>query len=227
MLAGLLLATSPVQATEPADMPDARHVVTFSIPVQSLASALEIFSRVSNVQVLYDSRLAAGQHSTAVQGDFSVDVALQTLLQGTGLLVRYTRGHDVILMPVGGEAALSAMGTPPPAMLSLQTLHVEPPQVAAAPVDHVAYRLYGGLMEARIREALEENHAVSHGNFGIRLSIWISPTGLLQRYVLLHSTGNPDRDNAVARALRGLSFGQPPPADLPQPVTMGVQVRSP
>jgi hypothetical protein len=227
ILAGLLLATSPVQAAEPADTADARHVVAFSIPAQGLASALEIFSRVSNVQVLYDSRLAAGQHSTAVQGELPVDVALQTLLQGTGLLVHYTRGHDVILMPVGGEPALSTMGVPPVAMLSLQTLHVEPPQVSAAPVDHVAYRLYGGLMEARIREALEENRAVSHGNFGISLSIWISPTGLLQRYVLLHSTGGPDRDSVIARALRGLSFGQAPPADLPQPVTMGIQVRSP
>jgi hypothetical protein len=227
ILAGLLLGISLARAAEPADMVDGRHSVAFSIPAQGLASALELFSRASNVQVLYDSRLAAGQRSTAVQGELPVDVALQTLLQGTGLLVHYTRGHDVILMPAGGEAALSAMGAPPAAMLSLRTLHVEPPEVSAVPVDHVAYRLYGGLMEARIREALEKSRAVSHGNFGLSLSIWISPAGLLQRYVLLRSTGSPERDGFIGRALHGLSFGQAPPADLPQPVMIGIQVRSP
>jgi hypothetical protein len=219
---------SPAQAAEPADIADAKRSVAFSIPAQGLASALEIFSRVSNIHVLYDSRLAAGQRSTAVQGELPVDIALQTLLQGTGLLVRYTRGHDVILMPVGGETALSAMGATPEAMLSLQTLHVEPPpEVSASPADRVSYRLYGGLMQARIREALENSRAASHGNFDISLSVWISPAGLLQRYVPLRSTGSAERDSFIGRALRGLSFGQAPPADLLQPFTVGIQVRSP
>jgi hypothetical protein len=212
---------------------DAAHAVdlqrglAFAIPSQPLADALDQFSRTSNVQVLYGSDLASGQRSGDVEGVWPITTALRMLLQGTGLTAHYTSHHDVILTPTDDEAA----SAPPPdeAVLSLRTLYVHPPSadVASLADGRMAYRLYGGLIRTRIKEALERDRATGHGNYDVKMGLWVSPTGTLLRLVLLRSTGDADRDRSIERVLGGLTLGQLPAADLPQPVTLGVQVRTP
>ncbi len=239
-----LLASGAVRAAEPArdqparDQPgigqpgiDLQRAIAFAIPAQPLADALDMFSRTSNVQVLYDSRLAAGQHSMAVQGVWPIGQALQLLLQGTGLLVYYTRHHDVILTTHNGDTTSLAATPPPPgaAMLSLRTLYVHPPaaELGSPTTNSVSYRLYGGVMQSRIQAALRGDKSTSRGSYSVKLAIWVGSTGILLRHILLQSTGDVDLDRGIERVLRGLNFGQPPPANLPQPVNVGIQVRTP
>jgi hypothetical protein len=209
---------------------DLQRPLTFAIPPQPLADALDQFSRTSNVQVLYGSDLASGQRSSDVEGVWPITTALRMLLQGTGLTARYTSHHDVILTPLNDGAA-PASPSPPSgeAALSLRTLYVRPPSVElATPTEgRMAYRLYGGLIRTRIKEALEHDRATGRGNYDVKMGVWVSPAGTVQRVVLLRSGGDADRDRSIERALSGLAIGQLPPADLPQPITLAVQVRTP
>jgi hypothetical protein len=49
---------------------------------------------------------------------------------------------------------------------------------------------------------------------------------MIERTELLRSTGDGDRDAAVAAALRGVTVSQPTPANTPQPVRVVIVVRS-
>jgi hypothetical protein len=81
----LWLAAAPAIGAGAAS-PPARPPIMFAIPPQSLVSALETYSRVSGVHILYDSRLAAGRHSPGVAGVLDPEAALTNLLAGTDLV---------------------------------------------------------------------------------------------------------------------------------------------
>ncbi|WPO40259.1 STN domain-containing protein [Tardiphaga sp. 42S5] len=59
--------------------------LSFDIPAQSLASALDAYVTATNIETFYDSELARTRRSTAVKGILAPDVALRVLLEGTGL----------------------------------------------------------------------------------------------------------------------------------------------
>jgi len=211
------------------EVSDLERPLAFAIPAENLADALDRFSRTSNLQVLYDSRLAVGQHSTAVNGTLPISAALEILLQGTGLLIRYTRHHDVVLTSIGGDGSIDAT-TPAngEAMLSLRPLYVYPPaEAASTAAGTIPYRLYGGVVRSRIEEVLQRNGATNRGNYRVKLAIWVSPSGTLLRHALLQSSGDAARDRNISSALHNLDFNQSPPADLPQPIDIGISVNAP
>ncbi|QIG79070.1 TonB-dependent receptor domain-containing protein [Stakelama tenebrarum] len=71
----------------------------FDIPAQSLAGALDAFSRVSGISVTYGSALP-DVGSPGVTGRMSPAEALSRLLAGTGLTYRFTGADTVTLEPV-------------------------------------------------------------------------------------------------------------------------------
>jgi outer membrane receptor protein involved in Fe transport len=75
-LVGLLGAVANAAADEP-------H--KFNIPAQDLASALRAFGAASDEQVLFSNALVSGLHSSELIGKYTVDVALDILLKGSGL----------------------------------------------------------------------------------------------------------------------------------------------
>ncbi len=83
--------------------------LTFNIEPQSLASALNQFGAQSDTAVLVRPDLAASKTTRGVTGAASAEVALNTLLEGTGLTFR--RDGDTFLIvkadqaPQGGSAA--------------------------------------------------------------------------------------------------------------------------
>ena len=228
--AGTGAGTSAAEQPDTQDTIDLQRRLPFAIPSQPLADALDQFSRISKVQVLYGSNLASGQRSSAVEGVWPITTALQILLQGTGLVARYTSHHDVVLAPINDRSTSAPAPAPEgEAVLALRTLYVHPPTVdlASPAVRGMSYKLYGGVIRAKIKEALQRDRATGHGNYDVKMGVWVSQAGTLLRLVLLHPTGDPDRDHSIERVLDGLAFGQQPPADLPQPVTLGIQVRTP
>ena len=66
----------------------ASQKIVFDIPSQDLTAALSAYAAKSGIQVLYETSLALGRTSMAVEGKFTPEAALQALLAGTGLVSR-------------------------------------------------------------------------------------------------------------------------------------------
>lgn len=93
-LAGLGIAGAAGPKAASSDAP-----LIFQIPAQSLATALQAYGQRAGVQVLYESELAAGRQSVAVEGEYASDRALKLLLSATDLEVHYIRPDAITLSP--------------------------------------------------------------------------------------------------------------------------------
>ena len=179
--------------------------IAFDIAAQPLQSALDAYGAATGLEVLYDSRLAAGRRSGGVAGALTPATALQTLLQGTGLRALYA-----------GANAFAVVPAPPVAV---------PPLNAAG--NAAAYRQYFGVIQANIADAFCRQAETVPGAYRLALRFWIGPTGAILRPELLGSTDNAERDAAIAEALRQVTLSPPPPIGMPQPITMVVAPRRP
>lgn len=99
LLLSLVIACSALaaSATEPNTDLDTRR--TFSIPAQSLASALLAFSGQADVQVMTASSDLHDRMSSAVSGERSVRDALSRLLGGTGMRFHVISERAVSIEP--------------------------------------------------------------------------------------------------------------------------------
>lgn len=107
-----------------------RGMVNFSIPSQSLGSALNAFAEATGWQVSLPTDLAAGLTSSEVNGPHTPELGLETLLVGTGLTYSMTDGNAVTLVP----GALVPM-TAPASQPQSQVVQPEPLKKANEPVN--------------------------------------------------------------------------------------------
>jgi len=87
-----LFGALPAHAEEAAERTLLSQVHMFDIPAQNLAIALINFGQQSNLQVTVDPDLLDGLQSSAISGQFSSEIALSRLLQGSGLAWDYEYG---------------------------------------------------------------------------------------------------------------------------------------
>jgi TonB family protein len=176
--------------------------LSFDIPVQPLVSALDAYATVTGREVFYDGALVLGRQSTKVNGVLPPDVALRVLLQGTDFVPHATGSHSFTITPM--------------------------PQPAVAPTRLVisggdgGYEPYFTTLQADLRQALCRSSETQPGRYQLVIRLWLTPSGAVERAELLSSTGNRTRDGAFAAALQSVRASTPPPAGLPQPVTMVV-----
>ncbi|WP_407178606.1 STN domain-containing protein [Bradyrhizobium sp. STM 3562] len=218
VIAGIYAAAA--QERQPAESP---APIVFHIPSQPLANALQSYGEQAGVQVLYESRAAAGQRSIAVDGSFTREEALNRLLTGTDLTVRYTRPDAITLAPRVSERDIPPASPFASADLSLGTLHV---RASGEEDDRSSLRDYSESIQADIQRALQKNARTRGGTYRAVLDLWIDPSRTIQRTQLFQSTGDADRDAAVAAALHGVVISRPAPANMPQPVRVAIVVRS-
>ena len=184
------------------------QVVLFNIPQQPLAKALDSFSATTGVVGLYQARLAIGRMSKPVSGQYPPVVALALLLNDTGLEARYAAATAFVLVPADGGAPLTqAAGSVARAAIAQQDM---------------TQRGYSALLQARINDALCAGTATRPGDYRVALNFRVGPAGDIQQFDLLGSSGDAQRDEAIAQALRTLAIGRPAPAHMPQPFTMVV-----
>ena len=200
--------------------------MAFHIPSQPLAAALQAYGQRTGVQVLYESNSAIGRTSAAVEGNFAPDTALGLLLAGTDLRVGYTRADAITLAPpypegVAPAPSSSALGG---ADLSLGTLRVR----GSKDADETA-RLneYNERLQLDIQNALRKSARTRDGSYRVVLDLWIDPARTIERTELFRSTGDRERDAAIATTLRGVTIGRSAPASLLQPVRISIVVQSP
>ncbi|WP_141133942.1 secretin and TonB N-terminal domain-containing protein [Sphingopyxis indica] len=211
-LSFLLCGYPATSARAQADRSSA-SVYTFDIPAQRLDLALARLSSVSGVQMLYDSRLAVGRRSRPVVGRYTLQEALVTMLDGTGLRARFTQGGSVVITP----------SATPDMTLDMLTVRATPLIGQSEP--DAAALAYVSLVQREIVAAMKSDAALSGGDYRISVRMWVDGEGRVERSNLIRSSGDASRDRAFDAFLLGLRISEPPPEGLPQPMRIEFQVR--
>lgn len=176
--------------------------ISFDIPSQSLAAALSAYGTATSAQVLYETSLAMGKNSAAIDGKFTPEAALHALLIGTGLVGRRTDVDAITILPESRDRTANTSVVVPDAR-------------------------FLGALQTGILNVLCQNAETRPGAYRMALQLWITPAGMLQRAALLGSTGDVRRDTALIKQLRGVSIAALPPPGMTQPVTLAIVPRSP
>lgn len=90
-----------------------------------------------------------------------------------------------------------------------------------------AFAWYSGIIKGEIQEKLSNDPKVRTGSFSVAVRIWLRLDGTVDNIRLMASTGNAERDRAIESALGSIRrLSQPPPAGMPQPVTLRIVSRT-
>ncbi len=105
MIYALPLATLPLAASETMQPDPERQeqaaadtLLKFSIPAQSLATALKSFSEQAGISFAYKTGDISTLKSLGVSGELTTSAGLQQLLSGTGISFEFTASNTVVLM---------------------------------------------------------------------------------------------------------------------------------
>ncbi|MFV0927330.1 STN domain-containing protein [Pseudomonas palmensis] len=170
--------------------------IRFNIPAQPLDEALHAFGQQSGMAVLVDRELTARQRSMPLNGAFSARDGLRRLLEGTGLMARYS----------GAEA--------------FTVQRVALPAAAPNPRATGGAGNYARTLQRAVEQALCASALARPGHYRAAVQVWIDARGVLAQSRLLASTGDHRRDSALVESLRALRLERPPPSALAQPVTL-------
>jgi TonB family protein len=176
----------------------------FDIAAQPLADALDQYGAITRRPVIFDATVVAGRTSAAVQGMYAPEVALRMLVEGTGLMVDYTgagRTDAFVLRAIDAPEAASN-------------------QSADDTTDLKKFSGYAGLIQIHLWDTFCRIPQIQPGEYSTAVRFSIDLTGRIINAQLLHSTGDHDRDMAVLITLDQVQFDTPPPAEMPQPITM-------
>jgi hypothetical protein len=202
--ADLVRAQSDLTSLMPEGQARPTGALTFDIPAQSLAAALEQYGSLTGRDAIYKSSLMVGRRSTAVRGQLSPDEALAVLLQGTGLSVAHATSKSFVLLP----AAVSVAAAPP----------VAPPYAVSQ---------YYGRIQAGLQKVLCAESEARPGRYRLAVRLWFDAGGNVAKYERWDSTGAAWRDEMIDRALRRMRIDMPPPAGLVQPVSIVIRPQAP
>lgn len=102
--------------------------------------------------------------------------------------------------------------------------------IGGAPADGGANRLaataFGNATSRALNEFLVRDKDIKLREYQVRVQLWLTPSGTLQRAELVDSTGDAQTDAALRTALsRFPGTGTAPPAQLPQPMRVLVSNR--
>jgi TonB family protein len=181
----------------------AAQTVDFDIPAQPLAAALNAFGAATRVPIFVDAELTSGRRSIALKGAFTPEAGLQSLLAGTGLAASPVEGQGftLALLPLSGEGSAAVVGD----SISPSVLR---------------FGAYSAAIQGALQSTICLRAETRPGTYRTLVSLWITPTGSVNRAELLTSTGDAGRDVVLSDALRNLEMGAPPPPGMPQPVTI-------
>ncbi len=172
----------------------------YEIPAQPLDAALDRYIVASGTQVLFETSIAAGRRSTEVKGQFSPEVALETLLAGTGVVALRT-GADSFVIAATSDGSDAQSKRPDIGFLGA---------------------LQHGVLDVLCRDA-----RTRPGGYRAGIELWVTPTGIIEHSALIDSTGDAQRDTLLTAALQGARIGMKPPPDVPQPFLLAIAQRSP
>jgi Secretin and TonB N terminus short domain/TonB C terminal len=206
-LAFAVISWSPPEFAVHAQQIENDTVLQFDIPAQSLASALKVYGNQVQLRLFYDSGLMDGRQSPSVRGRMSASAALRTLLDGTGYSVTSLRSGTATILPSAPQDSIVRA------------------KLTAMKSNATQFTPYFAAVQAGIRSALCQSPVTQVDKAERIIRLWIAPSGAITRAQLVSSAGTPAEDEAYAAAIRTLVIDQPPPANMPQPITMVVLPR--
>jgi hypothetical protein len=207
LLVCCIALTGAGQRASAAGPSDETAKILFDIPPQPLGAALFAYTREAGAEVFVDDELVAGRQSAPLRGAFDPEMALRTLLAGSGLAIRRAAPGAFTLVGIAAR---------------------EPPRdrLLAWSSNRAQLRFYAAV-QAAVKGVLCSRLATQPGRYRAALAVWVDPAGVIDRVRLL----TPDVEGATGEALvtevKGLSVGEPPPAAIAQPVIFVVLPRAP
>ncbi|MFJ3048528.1 STN domain-containing protein [Herbaspirillum chlorophenolicum] len=189
----LLLGGAVFSAEKNAD--ESGVAMYFDIPPQPLGMALQRYANETGKSVFFDNALTDGKSSMAVQGMLTSEQALSRLLDGSGLVARYTSATAFTVIAATAEAdqsvivpALEDGGNKQKQFLDSQ---------------------YARRIQAALERELCKSQQTRPGTYRALIRFWLDGKGHVQRGGLLGSTGVIARDKAINQVLRMLEIPQP------------------
>ncbi len=88
------------------------------------------------------------------------------------------------------------------------------------------FGLYAGLVQSQIHAALLRDDKAGRGRYRVVVRLWLNANGQVTRAQLANSSGDAAMDNSIQRVLTGLTFGQAPPQDMPQPISIRIAAQA-
>lgn len=86
-----------------------------------------------------------------------------------------------------------------------------------------AFSWYAGLLKDQILNQLGAQPEARANSYTVVVSVWVGGDGTVQRVQIAQSSGDPERDHSIESALTRLGrLSQPPPADMPEPITLRI-----
>ncbi len=183
-------------------------VLQFDIPAQPLASALRLYSNEVQLRLFYDSSLMEGRQSPPVHGAMSARVVLLKLLDGTGFFVTSLEPGTATILSSAPQG---------------DNVHEK---FAAMKSKAAQFSSYFSDVQAGLRAAFCRSPETQVDKEERIIRLWIAPSGAVAHAELISSMGKQAQDDAYAAAIRNLVIDEPPPANLPQPITMMVLPRN-
>ena len=111
LMAGLALAPLSVAVAAEATAHHTEREFAFNLPAESLPQALNDFSRLTGLSVVYTDEAPYGLQAPALKGRMSAEQALLTLLAQSGFTARRTDAHTFALEPAPTAGALNLGAT--------------------------------------------------------------------------------------------------------------------
>lgn len=166
VLAGSVLAQSAAAQV----MPAAAQAATFDVPAQDVTSAIRLFARQANVQIIVAGSIGQGRRTHALSGTMSVEEALARMLDGTGLAARRTGDGSYAVSPAVGKQAEISDDAPEAATivvtgaLAAQREAVAEKRVADNVIETLRANDVGKLPDQNVAEAIKRLPGLTAAN---------------------------------------------------------------
>jgi periplasmic protein TonB len=86
-----------------------------------------------------------------------------------------------------------------------------------------AFTWYAGLLKDEIVNQLGAQSTARSDSYTVVVSVWVGEDGTIQRVQIANSSGDSQRDQSIQAALARMGrLAQPPPADMPEPITLRI-----
>jgi periplasmic protein TonB len=86
-----------------------------------------------------------------------------------------------------------------------------------------AFTWYAGLLKNQIQNQLGTESDLRAASYSVVVSVWVGDDGTIQRVEIAKTSGDTQRDRTIEAALSRIGrLSQPPPADMPEPITLRV-----
>jgi hypothetical protein len=199
----------------------------YNIPAQSLNSAVAVFATTSDVDVLYDLKLGVNRQSNPVVGHFTPQRAILVLLEGTGLICKFTSPNAAVIFLADRPDADAALLLPRRGpSIDLNTM-----RVTAAPLighaENSRFDAYGQTAQTEIYRSLRSDPRLRARPFQIEIKVRVNPKGQIIDTDLVMGTGTPELDRTIVAVLDHTDVRQPPPPDMPMPLRYRIVLGQP